>query len=125
MNRMGLRTLAFVGALVACTLAALPGPAFAGAGARHARAFAKAEVAYYANRLPAGLQSLAALPGLPLDIAEGRLDKARLALERIVRQAPKFAQAHSGLAAVYVRLGRLHDARRERDLAAAVAAAAP
>ncbi|MFL5823783.1 MAG: hypothetical protein ACJ764_10115 [Solirubrobacteraceae bacterium] len=66
MNRMGLRTLAFVGAL-ACILAALPGPAFAGAGARHARVFAKAEVAYYASRLPAGLRSLAALPGSAVD----------------------------------------------------------
>jgi Tfp pilus assembly protein PilF len=59
-----------------------------------------------------------------IDLAEGRVDKARLALESIVRLAPKFAQAHSGLAAVYVRLGRLDDARRERDLAAALAAAA-
>jgi tetratricopeptide (TPR) repeat protein len=59
-----------------------------------------------------------------IDLAEGRFDKARVALERIVRQQPKFAQAHAGLAAVYVKLGRLLDARREHDIAASLAAGA-
>ena len=33
-----------------------------------------------------------------------------------------FAQAHAGLAAVYLKLGREADARRERDIAAGLAA---
>lgn len=57
-----------------------------------------------------------------LDLSAGNLEKARIALERIVRQSPKFAQAHAGLAAVYMKQGREADARRERDTAAALAA---
>lgn len=56
------------------------------------------------------------------DLAQGNVEKARVALERVVRQAPKFAEAHAGLAAVYLRLGRREDAKRERDVAASLAA---
>ena len=59
-----------------------------------------------------------------MDLAAGNLEKSRTALERIVRQTPKYAQAHAGLAAVYLKLGRAADARRERDIAAGLAAEA-
>jgi len=57
-----------------------------------------------------------------MDLADGSFEKARLALERIIKQAPKFAQAHAGLATAYLRLGRTADAKRERDIAASLAA---
>jgi Tfp pilus assembly protein PilF len=55
------------------------------------------------------------------NLAEGRLEQARVALEKIVKSAPKFALAHAGLATVYVRLRRVEDAKRERDIAAKLA----
>ena len=55
-------------------------------------------------------------------LALGNLDRARVELERLVKQAPKFAEAHVGLATVYLRLGRKEEAARERDIAAKLAA---
>jgi tetratricopeptide (TPR) repeat protein len=55
------------------------------------------------------------------DLAEGHIEKARGALEQIVRKAPKFAEAHAALANVYLRLKRVDDAKRERDIAAGLA----
>ena len=55
-------------------------------------------------------------------IALGDLNRARIELERLVKQEPKFAEAHVSLATVYLRLGRKEEATRERDIAAKLAA---
>ncbi len=52
-----------------------------------------------------------------LDLATGRLDQARLALEALAGGSPGFAEAHGTLATVYYRLDRIADGDRERALA--------
>jgi hypothetical protein len=66
-NRTGWRAGSFVAA-VACALAGIGGAALAAnRGAHRAQAFARAEVAYYANRLPAALPAAAGVPGSSVD----------------------------------------------------------
>lgn len=52
-----------------------------------------------------------------LAIEAGRFDEARVALETLVRLRPDYAPARANLAAVYARLGRPGDARREIERA--------
>ncbi|MGA7237809.1 MAG: tetratricopeptide repeat protein [Bryobacteraceae bacterium] len=67
-------------------------------------------------------RSLSLRPGDPsvryqlatLDLAEGQVEKARIALEAIVKQSPDFTAAHVNLATVYYRLKRKEDGDRER-----------
>jgi hypothetical protein len=63
---MGLRGSAILAAVV-CTLTSAGGGAAAAAGVQRAQSFARAEVAYYAHRLPAGLSADAGLPGSSVD----------------------------------------------------------
>src|SRR5579884_3121832 len=65
-KRIGWRTSGLVGA-VACALAGGSGLAVAATGNQRARAFARAEVAYYASRLPTGLRANAGVPGSSVD----------------------------------------------------------
>ena len=51
-----------------------------------------------------------------LDLAEGQVDKARIALEAIVKESPDFTAAHVNLATVYYRLHRKEDGDRERAI---------
>lgn len=51
-----------------------------------------------------------------LDLAEGQVEKARIALESIVKQSPDFTAAHVNLATVYYRLKRKEDGDRERAI---------
>jgi Tfp pilus assembly protein PilF len=51
-----------------------------------------------------------------LDLAEGQVEKARTALEAIVKQSPDFTAAHVNLATVYYRLKRKEDGDRERAI---------
>ena len=67
-------------------------------------------------------RALAIRPGDPgvryqlatIDIEEGKLDAARTALERLVKESPQFTEAHVSLATVYYRLKRKEDGDRER-----------
>ena len=69
-------------------------------------------------------RSLSLRPGDPgvryqlatLDLAEGQVEKARTALEAIVKQSPDFTAAHVNLATVYYRLKRKEDGDRERAI---------
>jgi hypothetical protein len=65
-KRIGWRTSGFVVG-VACALAGSSGLAVAATGNQRARAFARAEVAYYASRVPASLRATAGLPGSSVD----------------------------------------------------------
>lgn len=49
-----------------------------------------------------------------IQIAQGKSDAARIELESIVKEAPKFTEAHVSLATVYYRLKRKADGDRER-----------
>ena len=51
-----------------------------------------------------------------LDIAQGEFENARVVLERIVKEAPQFREAHISLATVYYRLKRKSDGDREREI---------
>jgi tetratricopeptide (TPR) repeat protein len=51
-----------------------------------------------------------------LDLRQQRLDAARRALESIVREAPRFTEAHVTLATVYYRLKLKEDGDRERAI---------
>ena len=51
------------------------------------------------------------------DLGAGRLNEARAGLETIVKEAPRFVEAHISLAAVYYRLQRKADGDREKALA--------
>jgi Flp pilus assembly protein TadD len=51
------------------------------------------------------------------NLAAGRLNEARAGLEAIVKEAPRFVEAHVSLAAVYYRLQRRADGDREKALA--------
>ena len=65
MKRIGLRTCGFAAAL--CAVASAGGVAVAATGNQRAQSFARAEVAYYAKRLPAYLRSTAGAPGSSVD----------------------------------------------------------
>ena len=52
-----------------------------------------------------------------VNLAAGKLDEARAALESILKRAPQFVEAHVSLATVYYRLGRKADGDREKALA--------
>ena len=49
-------------------------------------------------------------------LAQGKAEPARLALESILKEAPKFTEAHVSLATVYYRLKRKVDGDRERAI---------
>jgi Flp pilus assembly protein TadD len=49
-------------------------------------------------------------------LAEGELEKARVTLESLLKDAPQFVEAHVTLATVYYRLKRKADADRERAI---------
>jgi hypothetical protein len=51
-----------------------------------------------------------------LDLAAGKVDQARLALEQIVKEVPAFTAAHVNLATIYYRLKRKEDGDREREI---------
>jgi tetratricopeptide (TPR) repeat protein len=49
-------------------------------------------------------------------LSTGKVDRARSELEAVVKEAPKFTEAHVSLATVYYRLKRKEDGDRERAL---------
>ena len=49
-----------------------------------------------------------------IDLAEGKFEPARATLERVLKEAPQFVEAHVSLAQVYYRLQRKDDGDRER-----------
>jgi len=49
-----------------------------------------------------------------IEFAEGATEQARKELESIVKESPKFTEAHVTLATVYYRLKRKEDGDRER-----------
>ena len=51
-----------------------------------------------------------------LDLAVGHLEEARKGLEDLIRQEPRFLEAHVTLATVYYRLKRKPDGDKERAL---------
>ena len=51
------------------------------------------------------------------NLAAGRLEEARTGLEALVRQSPRFVEAHLALATTYYRLKRQADGDRERAVA--------
>ena len=51
-----------------------------------------------------------------VELGAGEMDKACVTLEKVVRQAPDFLEAHVSLAQVYYRLKRKGDGDRERAL---------
>src|SRR5437879_4401129 len=55
------------GAAVACVVAGAGSVAMAAGGQQRAQRFARAEVAYYAHRLPAGVRGAAGVPGSSVD----------------------------------------------------------
>jgi tetratricopeptide (TPR) repeat protein len=51
-----------------------------------------------------------------VDLAESKLDAARIGLESLVKEAPEFLEAHVSLATLYYRLQRKEDGDREREI---------
>ncbi len=51
-----------------------------------------------------------------VDIAESKLDAARVVLESLIKEAPEFVEAHVSLATLYYRLSRKADGDREREV---------
>ena len=51
-----------------------------------------------------------------IDLARGKIEDARKGLESIIKESPKFTEAHVTLATVYYRLKRKEDGDRERAL---------
>jgi tetratricopeptide (TPR) repeat protein len=51
-----------------------------------------------------------------IDLAEGRVEQARVKLEALVKESPQFTEAHVSLATVYYRLKRKADGDREREI---------
>ncbi len=49
-------------------------------------------------------------------LAQGNVDPARIELERILKEAPEFTEAHVSLATAYYRLKRKQDGDREREI---------
>jgi tetratricopeptide (TPR) repeat protein len=80
----------------------------------------------YAEALPLLDRALHVRPGhaaaryqiAALHLAARRLDQARELLETLVRDEPKFTEAHVSLATVYYRLNRTADADRHRAIVA-------
>jgi Tfp pilus assembly protein PilF len=70
------------------------------------------------------VRSLGLRPGDPgvryqlavLDLTEGQVEKARIALEAIAKESPDFTAAHVNLATIYYRLHRKEDGDREREI---------
>ena len=46
----------------------------------------------------------------------GKIEEARMALERLTKESPQFVEAHVSLATVYYRLKRKEDGDRERAI---------
>ncbi len=57
-----------------------------------------------------------------MDLAEGKVDQARAALEALVAEHPSFSEAHVSLAGVYYRLQRKEDGDRQQAIVRALAA---
>ena len=51
-----------------------------------------------------------------IELAQGKLEPARMGLESIVKEAPNFTEAHVSLATVYYRLKRKEDGDKERTI---------
>jgi len=51
-----------------------------------------------------------------LDIAGGKIESARRELEQLIKEVPKFVEAHVSLATVYYRLQRKEDGDKERAI---------
>ncbi len=51
-----------------------------------------------------------------ISLAQGEIEKARQELESIVKEAPRFTEAHVSLATAYYRLKRPEDGNRERSI---------
>jgi len=51
-----------------------------------------------------------------IQLAENKVEPARLSLESILKEAAKFVEAHVSLATVYYRLKRKTDGDRERAI---------
>jgi tetratricopeptide (TPR) repeat protein len=51
-----------------------------------------------------------------VDLAAGKMDQSCAVLEKVVKQAPEFLEAHVSLAQVYYRLKRKADGDRERAI---------
>ena len=51
-----------------------------------------------------------------LDLAAGKTEGARRELEQLIREVPKFVEAHVSLATVYYRLQRKEDGEKERAI---------
>jgi Flp pilus assembly protein TadD len=52
-----------------------------------------------------------------VDMAEGKVEDARVKLESLVKESPQFIEAHVSLATVYYRLKRKEDGDKERAIA--------
>jgi tetratricopeptide (TPR) repeat protein len=78
----------------------------------------------YEEARPYLVKALTLRPGDPgvryqlaaLDLAIGHVEEARKGLEELIRQEPRFVEAHVTLATVYYRLKRKSDADKERAL---------
>jgi tetratricopeptide (TPR) repeat protein len=55
-----------------------------------------------------------------IELSTNKIDEARAGLESIVKEAPKFTEAHVSLATIYYRLKRKADGDRERELVRAL-----
>jgi Tfp pilus assembly protein PilF len=51
-----------------------------------------------------------------MELAQGKVEAAQKKLVQIVKEAPKFAEAHVSLATAYYRLRRKEDGDRERAI---------
>ncbi len=51
-----------------------------------------------------------------IDLMLGKVEEARMALERLTKESPQFVEAHVSLATVYYRLKRKEDGDRERAI---------
>ena len=51
-----------------------------------------------------------------LDVGAEKFDDARMSLEKLIAESPKFVQGHVTLATIYYRLKRKEDGDRERAI---------
>jgi tetratricopeptide (TPR) repeat protein len=51
-----------------------------------------------------------------IDLMSGKIEEARVALERLTKESPQFVEAHVSLATVYYRMKRKEDGDRERAI---------
>ena len=51
-----------------------------------------------------------------LDLEDGHTDEARVELEKLIEEAPRFVEAHVSLATVYYRLKRKEEGDKERAI---------